>query len=469
MCLAEKEKGAKGEKIMNKKHFYAAVILLSFLIVVIQPAFGQEVRTLIDGDTKYDYPDFGAWSGNTFTFSDSPPVRVSIRIINALNSSVDPIIIDGGGKTIDLVNNSEGGTGVNVYNSSYITIMNLNVTNCSTGINLGIYENGVNHIDLIDNNVSNCQHGIHMFRAGTCISEPGRSGITGNNIVSNWSGIEVHSCVSIDIYNNNFIENEVQVTLVDDSSNPSNSDIDFNLDLPTGGNYWSDYTGIDEDNNGIGDTPYTFAGGQDALPWTGPDGWNDTDGDGLGYYAEVNIYGTDPENPDSDDDGLLDGTEVDIAEGSGCPDPLNPDSDGDTLSDGAEVDLGTSPCNVDTDDDGVPDNIDPLPLDPGVTGTYIEEQLREDADYIITIDLNLFTGPNNNANKGRRGSLSNRASAAANQVANANYQEAVNILDSILDRVDGVEKPKDWMGDSTEKDYLVGELMLMIELLGYYL
>jgi hypothetical protein len=217
----------------------------------------------------------------------------------------------------------------------------------------------------------------------------------------------------------------------------------------------------DSDGDGVGDN-------SDAFP-NDPYDWIDTDSDGLGDNAENDIHYTDPLDPDTDDDGLLDGTEVEMAGGSGCPDPLNPDSDGDTLLDGGEVDAGTSPCNADSDGDGIPDNIDPYPLDPERTETYIESNLRDLAYFILTIDLNLFTGPNNNANKGRRGSLSNRANAAANEVANANYQEAINILLSMFDRVDGVDPPKDWMVDSPDKDDLAVEATLMIELLEYYL
>jgi parallel beta-helix repeat protein len=39
---------------------------------------------------------------------------------------------------------------------------------------------------------------------------------------------------------------------------------------PSGGNYWADYTGVDSDMDGIGDTPYTFTGGQDNYPLMKP-------------------------------------------------------------------------------------------------------------------------------------------------------------------------------------------------------
>ena len=32
------------------------------------------------------------------------------------------------------------------------------------------------------------------------------------------------------------------------------------------GNYWDNYTGIDNNGDGIGETPYTFIGGKDNYP-----------------------------------------------------------------------------------------------------------------------------------------------------------------------------------------------------------
>lgn len=89
----------------------------------------------------------------------------------------------------------------------------------------------------------------------------------------------------------------------------------------------------------------------------------DSDGDGLLDTEEAEI-GTDPFNPDTDQDGLSDGEEVKTY----LTDPLNPDTDLDALKDGAEVlNYKTNPKDPDTDDGGVTDgheviedNTDPL-------------------------------------------------------------------------------------------------------------
>jgi hypothetical protein len=96
----------------------------------------------------------------------------------------------------------------------------------------------------------------------------------------------------------------------------------------------------------------------------------DLDGDGdidvlsatsrIAWYEQLN---TDPFDPDTDDDGLLDGFEV--ANGI---DPLDPDSDNDGLTDGLEIANGTDPNDSDSDDDGLNDEFEVSngidPLDP---------------------------------------------------------------------------------------------------------
>ncbi len=73
----------------------------------------------------------------------------------------------------------------------------------------------------------------------------------------------------------------------------------------------------------------------------------DSDGDGLdntvedngGTFVDENMTGTDPNDADSDDDGLGDGDEV---KNHGT-DPNKPDTDGDNVNDATEVAAGTDP------------------------------------------------------------------------------------------------------------------------------
>lgn len=96
--------------------------------------------------------------------------------------------------------------------------------------------------------------------------------------------------------------------------------------------------------------------------------FSDADSDGLSDYREASILGTDPNDNDSDDDTLLDGTETNtgtwISTSDTGTDPLSNDSDSDGLLDGVETntaeyidasDTGTDPNDSDTDNDGLLD------------------------------------------------------------------------------------------------------------------
>lgn len=118
----------------------------------------------------------------------------------------------------------------------------------------------------------------------------------------------------------------------------------------------------------------------------------DTDGDGLNDYDEIYKYKTDPLKADTDGDGLKDGEEVTKYK----TDPLKADTDGDGLKDGDEVlKYKTDPLKVDTDGDGLSDGdevmkykTDPLKIDTDGDGlndyeevsVYKTDPLKKDTD-----------------------------------------------------------------------------------------
>jgi len=90
--------------------------------------------------------------------------------------------------------------------------------------------------------------------------------ISRNTITNNTCGIELFSSSSNRIYHNNFINNSVSAIVSPDSLNNIWDD-----GYPSGGNYWIDYTGLDANGDGIGDSPYVIdANNQDNYPLMTP-------------------------------------------------------------------------------------------------------------------------------------------------------------------------------------------------------
>jgi hypothetical protein len=102
----------------------------------------------------------------------------------------------------------------------------------------------------------------------------------------------------------------------------------------------------DADTDGDGLTDFQEL----SIYHTNPLYW-DTDHDVLSDFVEVTRYKTDPTNKDSDGDGLDDNVELLDYQ----TDPLSRDTEGDGLIDSEEKRLGCHPKKVDTDGDGLYD------------------------------------------------------------------------------------------------------------------
>src|SRR5205807_8627050 len=118
--------------------------------------------------------------------------------------------------------------------------------------------------------------GNNRSNSTTAVGVSGSSSVTivGNNIQSNIQGVVLNDTENGLVFHNNFLNNTFQSI---DTYSTQNA---WDNGYPSGGNFWSDYTGADNcsgpaqnicpNPDGIGDTPYLFNYNQDNYPLTKP-------------------------------------------------------------------------------------------------------------------------------------------------------------------------------------------------------
>ncbi len=169
------------------------------------------------------------------------------------------IIMNNSGAGIFIQSNSS--TGSKTYISKNIIING----------SAGIFILNCKDIHIIDNIIKNNTEGIAIGAGGDYGSSSGNF-VIGNTISSNHEfGISLGcSCYNNTIYHNNFINNTKHA-----GAKESNY---WNESYPIGGNYWDNYTGEDDDGDGLGDTPYNISSSEK---------YNNTD-----YYPLMQPFGS---------------------------------------------------------------------------------------------------------------------------------------------------------------------------------
>lgn len=172
--------------------------------------------------------------------------------------------------------------GVDLSECSHITVSNNTIMGTSflianEGLG-GISVRGGTHNSIVGNRLENNFYGMYLTVADSTIRE--------NNVVNNSVGIYLMDAVNNAFYHNSFINNDMHVRYRSQASSQLMNTWDNGSS--SGGNYWSDYSGPDANNDGIGGSPYMIDNNnQDRYPLIKP--WQP-----IGAPARISI--SSPEN-----------------------------------------------------------------------------------------------------------------------------------------------------------------------------
>jgi len=223
-------------------------------------------NNIVEGNLVFDN-----WQGVSVTFSDHNYV-----VNNYMSANEEAGICMGSAATNNMIYDNEindnGFCGICIGWSTHNEIVkNVLNYNGEAGIRLDSSDNNRivgNHLAL------NTRDGIVLFGSNL-------NTLMKNEIIQNqWDGIALWYSNSNKIYHNNLLENGKQARSYSGSTNT------WDDNYPSGGNYWSDYTGMDADGDGKGDIPYVIdAYNQDRYPLMHP--WSSLPvhniNTGLGY------------------------------------------------------------------------------------------------------------------------------------------------------------------------------------------
>lgn len=476
---------------MSVKRTMANRILPVFLSLLMATGalFAVGASPVSASDTIYLGSD--GWSVPVGTWDSASRTAVLTQdISSSIVITSDYIVLDGNGYTI-----SGDGSGDGVYAESkhHLTIRNLTITDKQNGVKM--YKT---HNSVVENNtISNTERGIYLYEgalisvlnnqtfsnsyAGISVRAYSRDNIIEDNesylnhtgikfeggffntvrnndmrdntaygltITDDWGfiGMEFVRFVTNDnqIYNNNFINNPTQAFVYTWLVGENNV---FYLDLPAGGNYWSNWTSPDENQDGLVDNPYVLYGVQDNLPWAALNGWlnplapnQPPVADVGGPYSTVlgntvTFDGSGSYDPDAATGDTIVSYEWDIA-GIYALDGSSPSL---TAEDINALGVGTHSVSLMVTDSFRATHTDSTALEVMAPPTDIledTETLILAFDEAVSEGTLTGMGPGKSAG-GRLGALRNMLVSAYNLIQDNQYEQALEQLQNAYHKVDG--------------------------------